>query len=554
MTTPDPAAPPPAGPSVLDHAESSAGPLGELALSFSGGGYRAAGFHLGSLRLLERVGLLPSVVALSTVSGGSIVGAAWALSVARRRPFSEFDGAFTTFLQSTNVIRDALHLLTERRPRGGPAYTSLIRSAAAVYARSELFGDHRLADLEVGGGAPAGDGLPAFREVIVNSTEFRTAGDFRFRRSTNPRARAGSAALPLPKEVAGRVRLADAVAASSCFPGGFEPILFPDHFAWPADFPLDAVRGALSGGFEGGVALMDGGVWDNQGVESLVLAFQRSEAATLVISDVSARQTDIYDFPPPAKRGWLTLRRVAILGWVLFVAAVVSAVLLLVTGLDEVREASRRPAGVFFLYAVPFLFSAAVAAALVWVRLRVGDAVRILRSEVHIGRAWKEVRRLTVLEVIALVQLRVTSLLALTSSIFMKRIRGLVFRGVYHDPAFEGRRMASLIYSLDENRPRLYGEHPWLEPSPSLRGLARWAEAFPTTLWFDDADQLKWLATAGEATLCFILLKFIVEKRAAELERPGSPLAPLFATLRAEWDRFQRITDVPAVPVQPPTP
>src|SRR5437764_2102879 len=51
------------------------GPLGNLAVSFSGGGYRAAGFHLGVLRLLERVGLLPSVAALSTVSGGTIVGA-----------------------------------------------------------------------------------------------------------------------------------------------------------------------------------------------------------------------------------------------------------------------------------------------------------------------------------------------------------------------------------------------------------------------------------------------------------------------------------------------
>jgi predicted acylesterase/phospholipase RssA len=52
-------------------------PLGPLSLSLSGGGYRAAGFHLGVVGLLDDVGLTPSVTSLSTVSGGTIFGAAW---------------------------------------------------------------------------------------------------------------------------------------------------------------------------------------------------------------------------------------------------------------------------------------------------------------------------------------------------------------------------------------------------------------------------------------------------------------------------------------------
>lgn len=48
-----------------------------IGLALSGGGYRAALFHAGTLHALETLGLRPSV--LSTVSGGSIIGAYYAV-------------------------------------------------------------------------------------------------------------------------------------------------------------------------------------------------------------------------------------------------------------------------------------------------------------------------------------------------------------------------------------------------------------------------------------------------------------------------------------------
>jgi NTE family protein len=52
-----------------------------VALCLSGGGYRAMLFHLGSLWRLNEVGLLRSLVRISSVSGGSItagvLGLAW---------------------------------------------------------------------------------------------------------------------------------------------------------------------------------------------------------------------------------------------------------------------------------------------------------------------------------------------------------------------------------------------------------------------------------------------------------------------------------------------
>jgi NTE family protein len=45
----------------------------DVGLSLSGGGYRAAMFHLGSLLRLSEAGLLPRLRTVSSVSGGSIV-------------------------------------------------------------------------------------------------------------------------------------------------------------------------------------------------------------------------------------------------------------------------------------------------------------------------------------------------------------------------------------------------------------------------------------------------------------------------------------------------
>ncbi len=89
-------------------ADAGPGLAGDVALCLSGGGYRAAGFHLGVLDLLERVGLLPRVRTLSTISGGTILGAAWALSRARRESFDAFHARAWKTLRSLNVVREAV--------------------------------------------------------------------------------------------------------------------------------------------------------------------------------------------------------------------------------------------------------------------------------------------------------------------------------------------------------------------------------------------------------------------------------------------------------------
>jgi len=292
------------------------------------------------------------------------------------------------------------------------------------------------------------------------------------------------------------------------------------------------------------VPLMDGGIWDNQGVESLVLAFHRGGAHTLFVSDVAAREDDIYNFPAARKRGWVTLRTVSVLGWVLFGASVVSAVLLAFATADAWKAGVQW--GFFFRYGLPFLFCAAVAGALVWLRIVLGDVQKMVKKQVEIADLWHEVARLTVREALMMVELRVGSLLKLTSTLFMKRIRTLIFDNVVSgDPAYQGKLMANFIYAMDLEHPALFAKHPWLKPSPAMRKLAKDAEAFPTTLWFDAPGQMEMLGRAGEATACYVLLQYIVENREGELTDPDSPVSKLFAHLRREWDGFNGAAAAP---------
>ena len=55
-----------------------------LGLALSGGGFRASFFHLGALRRLAELDLLRHGSVLSTVSGGSVIGAAYMLHLAKR--------------------------------------------------------------------------------------------------------------------------------------------------------------------------------------------------------------------------------------------------------------------------------------------------------------------------------------------------------------------------------------------------------------------------------------------------------------------------------------
>lgn len=505
-------------------------PFDEIALALSGGGYRAAAFHLGTLDMLHRLNLLKSVRVLSTVSGGTLTGLKYALSAAENVPFESFYQEFYRFLDNTNVISQGLTGLhpPARSPFHGQM-PSLIRSAAEVYASPEMLGNKTFEVI-------IKDEASHLREASFNATEFRTANYFRFQKSASPNAVIGNRNLQVRKDVAEMIRLADIAAASSCFPSGFEPLRFPDDFLWPKS--IEEVRDMLGKRFNQCVPLMDGGIYDNQGVDSVLRAYERgnNQIGLLIISDTTQREPSHLEFRPQPKRGWVTINTLYKLAWILFVISVVTAILLIFAATRSILADSFRVVDIF-LYIVPIILSGVLATGLWWIQRQYREGQQRV-AELTTIELWPFLKRLTVPELIDLISGRAKSLTALASSVFLKRVRAMVYKDINVHPSYLNRQFANLIYDLDDTgkfRDEIVAE---LRPE-QFHSLARRAEDVPTSLWSKN-DQLRDLVACGQVTTCFNLLRYILEKRATELHTSGSREEEIFKNATAHWETLKQ--------------
>jgi predicted acylesterase/phospholipase RssA len=298
---------------------------GKVGLALSGGGFRASLFHLGVLARLAEMDVLRSVEVLSTVSGGSIVGAHYYLAL-RKLLQDNPDAALDTAdyvrvvqeVQSQFLAGIELNL----RTRGlSNLWSNLKFVLPGAYTRSnrmgELYEKHIYSKVE--DQHPAGarrelrgllirpclrrnpDGTcvrdeafkPKFSNwrrkakvpiLLLNATALNTGHNWHFtaRSMGEPPGLLGPEAQTIPRyrrlwydeaplPALQAYPLGDAVAASACVPALFEPLelrgLYPNRI----------------------VRLVDGGVHDNQGVGGLL-----DESCTLVLcSDASGQMADV---------------------------------------------------------------------------------------------------------------------------------------------------------------------------------------------------------------------------------------------------------------------
>ncbi len=107
-----------------EHAQSTYLPKRErrgVALCLSGGGYRAALFHLGAVRRLNELGVLGRVDTITSVSGGSILAAHLARTMGAAWPapgevFADFDAK----------VSKPFHLFCQRNIRTVPLALGLL--------------------------------------------------------------------------------------------------------------------------------------------------------------------------------------------------------------------------------------------------------------------------------------------------------------------------------------------------------------------------------------------------------------------------------------------
>ena len=341
----------------------SLSPKDKLGLALSGGGFRASLFHIGVLARMAELDLLRHVRVLSTVSGGSIIGAYYYLKVKEllegrrvvggvavaptQRAYIEIvEEIEQEFLQEvqTNIRTQALlDPLRNVEMLLSDDYSSSDRMA-------ELYDEHfyrrfagpsgaslKLTDLKIQPPSAApGFNVKTYNDqnaykipvLTINSTSLNTGHRWVFTSSW-----IGEADLPAPsidtnvtlkflqlngtyayfnasggaknskwappaptqpleslrQSKLGQLSLADAVAASACVPAIFTPLSIHDLY-WNSSQEEIVVE------------LVDGGVFDNQGLDAL---FEAS-CTHMICSDASGQledsRTPASDIVPVARR------------------------------------------------------------------------------------------------------------------------------------------------------------------------------------------------------------------------------------------------------------
>ncbi len=314
--------------------------IGKVGLSLSGGGFRAAYFHLGVLARLAELDLLRHVEVLSGVSGGSVVAACYWLAL-RRQMLESGSGGRVDYPLLVKDLISHFHtaVAVNLRRRIEPSRLRVIlgflmgqRGAMKTRKLAQLLDQHFFRPLLPGEGPLFMDQL-AF--VPVDFDPEKSGGNFdparhnwlrmdkvpellltataanngqmwvstahwlgelepRFAESTARAERLGAATYK--SDV--RFPLALAVAASCCVPVAFQPV---DVRVGRRGIPLMGPRGPVP---DGHVLLADGGVYDNTGARASLAR----NCDVLLVSDASGTVSLLQQ----AKAGILPFSRQAV--------------------------------------------------------------------------------------------------------------------------------------------------------------------------------------------------------------------------------------------------
>jgi NTE family protein len=248
----------------------------KVGLALSGGGYRAAAFHLGTLKKLHEMGILEKVDVVSTISGGSIAGAFYCSWVG---DFDSFYDEFYKGLQSKNVIRNILlswlglrllvfvllfagsfYFLFTSSPWLFPVIITTLLILFLKFQFQFFPVSKRIEEIydQFFYNKKTLDQLPKHPELVIGSTNLQTARLFSFTRDRMQDSTYEFLDDPVRFKTAG-FPLSRAVMASSCVPFAFTPVTINKEFF---EDQKEAERYHPM--------LVDGGVYDNQGIHKII--------------------------------------------------------------------------------------------------------------------------------------------------------------------------------------------------------------------------------------------------------------------------------------------
>ena len=554
-----------------------------IGASFSGGGFRATAFTFGCLDLLHHArqgerSLLQHVAFSSSTSGGSLAMAYHAVRSYRGDPFPEILAGLRTHMKGEALLAEAMRILEE-----DAAWAHLPgKSRNLINAFSIAYDQHLFNGATLGLLANKSERPPIDR-YCFNATELNHGLSFRFDHNGdantisdvgNKRQHFAAGSAPL----AHQLRMADIAAASSCFPVGFEPLVFPHDFE-PAHAP--GIGAALVDEDDAPLppaalpfGVVDGGAVDNQGLRGLQIEAGRRtqrglEPFDLMIScDVSSFHMYEYEVPEP-KGAWSGGWKVGhvLMGLLLAAGCIVAGLgIALWQGAWVAAAVLVPPAALVVIGGIAVWRSFRSMGSGSWVHMVKRYALPLL------GRM-----SLRTLRYFVIARLRILGLLL--NNVFMNEIRRQQYRALYEGQQPRVPIVACMVYELAQKNTRLRmrrmaqrlteleeavrkGQLPadritrWtaatalLQPSRDMMHLADSAAAMPTTLWFDtgNAQRLDHLLACGRFTLCYNLLVHLADEE-AQVDQLTANKQKLREQLLRYWQLF---LDHPTAPLPNP--
>ncbi|HQW91855.1 MAG TPA: patatin-like phospholipase family protein [Ferruginibacter sp.] len=264
-----------------------------LGLALSGGGYRAAAFHVGTLKKLDELGILSKVNVLSTISGGSITGAYYCIN---NTSFEVFEKEMKKIISTKSVIR---YILTSFIFIKAVLFF-LVFIAAAIYAfftpypwlsvvsvcvmvtlfvlfQFNIFPVSKVIekayDKFLYNNATLSQLLDQKPRLAIGSTNIQTNRPFTFSKDKMEDATYSFMKPPILFKSAD-FPLSRAVMASSCVPFAFTPVSISREFYTNEEDIYKVIP-----------VLVDGGVYDNQGIHKITQRHSSYECDIIITSD-----------------------------------------------------------------------------------------------------------------------------------------------------------------------------------------------------------------------------------------------------------------------------
>ena len=152
-------------------------PFNNIAISLSGGGFRATCVHLGVLSYLSsiklfNVSLLERVRVLSTVSAGTLAGVKYASTLKKGGTFEDCYKSLLDFMTKVDLVEDSLQHLSDDKNWNSIRHRSLINAFSSIY--------HKAFEAETFGLLWKEEPKIHIKEISFNATEFNFALPFHF--------------------------------------------------------------------------------------------------------------------------------------------------------------------------------------------------------------------------------------------------------------------------------------------------------------------------------------------------------------------------------------